>query len=101
MPPALARWLIGQGHTASHVFDLGLGGADDRTIWDHASEAGAAIVTKDEDFVVRRVLADSGPSIVWVRFGNTTRPEVIARLARHLPGILEALGRGEALVEIN
>jgi predicted nuclease of predicted toxin-antitoxin system len=29
LPPALARWLVGQGHTASHVLDLGLERADD------------------------------------------------------------------------
>ena len=32
---------------------------------------------------------------------NTTRPEVLARFERHLSGILEALQRGETLVEID
>jgi len=74
LPPALATWLIGQGHTALHVFDLGLGRANDRTIWDRAVKDGAVIVTKDEDFAVRKALENVGPKVVWVRFGNTTRP---------------------------
>jgi len=28
LPPALAKWLVGQGHVASHVLDLGLERAD-------------------------------------------------------------------------
>ena len=46
LPPALAKWLIGQGHVAAHVFELGLERADDRRIWDRALELGAVIVTK-------------------------------------------------------
>jgi predicted nuclease of predicted toxin-antitoxin system len=36
LPPALARWLVEQGHDASHVTDHGLGEASDRRIWDEA-----------------------------------------------------------------
>jgi predicted nuclease of predicted toxin-antitoxin system len=60
----------------------------------------AVILTKDEDFALRRIMERIGPRVVWVRFGNTTRPEVISRFERHLPGILEALERGDGLVEI-
>lgn len=101
LPPALASWLNGQGHSASHVFDLDLARADDRAIWNQAIEMGAVIVTKDEDFAVRKVLEKVGPSIVWVRFGNTTRPEVIRRFEGLLTGILGALEQGEGLIEID
>ena len=100
LPPALAKWLIGRGHVAAHVFELGLERADDRSIWDRALEIGAVIVTKDEDFAIRKVLEKAGPRVVWVRFGNTTRPEVLARFEHHLPAILDALEGGEDLVEI-
>ena len=60
LPPALAKWITSQGHSASHVFDVGLEGADDRTIWTRA----------------------------------------ITRFESLLPVILEALGRGEGLVEL-
>ena len=61
LPPALARWLVDQGQEASHVGDLGMQAASDRTIWDHALQEGVAIITKDEDFAQRKVLAASGP----------------------------------------
>jgi predicted nuclease of predicted toxin-antitoxin system len=101
LPPALARWLVGQGHTASHVLDLGLERADDRTIWNRAIASHAVIVTKDEDFAVRRALEMEGPAVVWGRFGNTTRLEVIARFESVLPSILDALQRAERLIEID
>jgi hypothetical protein len=56
LPPALARWLVEQGHAAEHVHDLGLHAADDRVLWDYAVPVGAVIVTKDEDFALRRTL---------------------------------------------
>lgn len=53
LPPALARWLSGQGHEAHHVEDVGLRDADDGPIWAHALSVGAVILTKDEDFAER------------------------------------------------
>lgn len=62
---------------------------------------GAIIVTKDEDFAVRKALEEHGPRIVWVRFGNTTKPEVLNRFGGHLTAVLDALRRGEGLIEID
>jgi predicted nuclease of predicted toxin-antitoxin system len=101
LPPALARWLTGQGHAASRVVDLGLERADDRSIWDRAVKIGAVILAKDEDVAVRKVLEAKGPSVVWVRFGNTTRAEVLVRFEQQLPLVLDALSRGEGLVAID
>ncbi|HEY6356725.1 MAG TPA: DUF5615 family PIN-like protein [Vicinamibacterales bacterium] len=101
LPPGLARWLVGQGHTAEHVFDLGLGRANDRTVWARASTDEAVIVSKDEDFVILQQTEAEGPALVWVRFGNTTRQEVIARFDVDLPGIIDALERGERLIELD
>jgi predicted nuclease of predicted toxin-antitoxin system len=33
-----------------HVHDVGLGGADDKTIWRYAADKGLLIVSKDSDF---------------------------------------------------
>ena len=52
LPPALATWLIRQGHIAQHIEDVGLRNADDIEIWNYALTSGATIVTKDEDFVL-------------------------------------------------
>jgi predicted nuclease of predicted toxin-antitoxin system len=43
---------------------------------DHAVSGEAVIITKDEDFALRRTLAAAGPAIVWVRRGNTSRREL-------------------------
>lgn len=101
LPPGLARWLVDQGHSAEHVLDLGLERADDRTIWARAIYDQAVVVTKDDDFVVLHEIQAEGPAIVWVRFGNTTRRDVIARFGVVLPSIIEALERGERLVELD
>jgi predicted nuclease of predicted toxin-antitoxin system len=100
LPPALAHWLEERGHTAEHVFSLGMATADDWQIWDYAVMTGAIIVTKDEDFAIRQTRAASGPPVVWIRKGNTTRREMLAWLEPLLPAVLDALARGEMLVEI-
>jgi predicted nuclease of predicted toxin-antitoxin system len=100
LPPALARWLVSQAHEAVHVVDCGLERADDRAIWNHASSSGAIILTKDEDFASRRTLAQHGPCVVWIRLGNTSRCETLRWFASVFPDVLEALARGDTLIEI-
>lgn len=99
LPPALARRLTALGHTAEHVVDLGLIRASDNEIRAHARAVGAAIVTKDEDFAVHRLL-HTGPAIVWVRTGNTRRAELLRRFEAALPPLVQALERGEPLIEL-
>ncbi|WP_205421243.1 DUF5615 family PIN-like protein [Rhizobium terrae] len=77
LPPALAIWLVEQGHEARHVMDCGLQSASDRQIWDTAAALNAAVVTKDEDFAQRRAVTESGPSIVWVRLPNSRRRDLL------------------------
>jgi predicted nuclease of predicted toxin-antitoxin system len=101
LPPGLARWLVGQGHIAEHVFDVGLGRTNDRTVWTRAIADLAVIITKDEDFVVLQQMEPEGPAIVWVRFGNTSRKDVIARFDAVLPNVIDGLQRGERLIELD
>jgi predicted nuclease of predicted toxin-antitoxin system len=61
---------------------------------------GAVILTKDEDFARRRVLDATGPQVVWIRLANTRRREVLAWFEAILPGLLQALERDEALIEL-
>jgi predicted nuclease of predicted toxin-antitoxin system len=99
LPPALARQIESFGHSAEHVADCGLAAAADDAIRGYAAKAGAVIVTKDEDFVVRRVL-QGGPAVVWVRIGNTRRGELLRRFEADFPAVVAALARGETLVEL-
>jgi predicted nuclease of predicted toxin-antitoxin system len=100
LPPALARWLVAQGHEASHVLDHGMLEAGDTAIWGEAERLGAVIVSKDEDFVHLRTLRPDGPALVWVRVGNTTRRELLAWFADLLPEIEQALLAGERVIEV-
>jgi predicted nuclease of predicted toxin-antitoxin system len=99
LPPALARSIESHGHRAEHVFDLGLAQAPDDQVRAIAAESGAVIVTKDEDFSVHHIL-HQGPSVVWVRIGNTRRTELLKRFDAELPTIVAALERGETLIEL-
>ena len=47
LPPALARWLVANGHTAEHVADRQMEAASDAAIWDCALQEAAAIITKE------------------------------------------------------
>ena len=73
LPPGLARYLASRGHEAEHVYDIGMGSAPDREVWDHAVRNNAVLVTKDDDFVTFKTMGKGGgPPVVWVRLGNTT-----------------------------
>lgn len=99
LPPALARKLESLGHLAEHVADRGLATATDSAIRQYAASVAAVIVTKDEDFAVHRLLQE-GPSVVWVRIGNTRRMELLRRIESELTAIVKALEKGETLIEI-
>jgi predicted nuclease of predicted toxin-antitoxin system len=85
---------------AEHVYDIGLHTADDRVLWEYAVSAGAVIITKDEDFALRRTHADAGPAIVWLRRGNSSRRDLPVCFEPLLPTVIDLLSRGEPLVEI-
>jgi len=99
LPPALARRIEALGHSAEHVVDCALATAADDAIRNYAASIGAVIITKDEDFVIREVL-QKGPSVVWIRIGNTRRAELLRRIEADFTAIVVALERGETLVEI-
>ncbi|WJH39790.1 DUF5615 family PIN-like protein [Aliirhizobium terrae] len=100
LPPALARWLVDQGHEAGHVVDFNLQSAADREIWDFAVQRDAVIITKDEDFAQRRALTKDGPTIVWVRLPNSRRSDLLQWFEKALDDIVAALERGETIVEV-
>jgi predicted nuclease of predicted toxin-antitoxin system len=83
------------------VIDLGLERATDNAIWDRATTTKGAIITKDEDFANRKALHADGPPIVWIRFGNASRSELLARIEAHWPAALEALARGDGVIELS
>ena len=99
LPPDLARFLTSCGYEAKHVEEIGLLSADDSEIWERARSDGFIIVTKDADFAALSNLR-TGPQILWLRFGNTRKAELRARLGPLLPRIVAALVAGEKLIEV-
>ncbi|MBL8994188.1 MAG: DUF5615 family PIN-like protein [Spirochaetia bacterium] len=77
-----------------------MAGADDSEIWERAIKTNSAIFTKDEDFSVRRKLNDSGPSIVWIRVGNTGNRKLLDWIDLLWSEIEAALSQNESLIEI-
>ncbi len=100
LPPALATWLIQQGHIAQHIEDVGLRNADDIEIWNYALTSGATIVTKDEDFAERTARTTSAPIIVWLRIGNATNRALLEWLEPRWPRIIALLEAGDRLIEV-
>ena len=100
LPPALARMLTAHGHHAEHVADIGLEQADDTVIWRYAVEKHAVIITKDEDFPRRVRLTDTGPVLLWLRIGNTSRRALLQWFEPLLPQIELLIQQGERLIEV-
>jgi len=100
LPPSLARWLEARGHEATHVQDRGFGEASDSDIWALALAESAVVVSKDTDFAQRRAVSATGPSIIWLRIGNTTNPALLRAMERAWPAVESALQAGVVLVEV-
>jgi predicted nuclease of predicted toxin-antitoxin system len=99
LPPSLAAALRDTGCDALHVDDVGLLAATDRQIWNEAVSRSAVLVTKDRDFPIFRATSSDGPTILWVRVGNTDNRTLIAQILRALPAIIDAAERGEPVIE--
>jgi predicted nuclease of predicted toxin-antitoxin system len=79
---------------STHVSELGLAGASDRTIWSRAAADGFVLVTKDEDFHRLSVLLGPPPKVIWIRLGNCATRDV-ARLLRFREGEVKAFVKHE------
>ncbi|HYN02107.1 MAG TPA: DUF5615 family PIN-like protein [Vicinamibacteria bacterium] len=81
---------------ASHVDQIGLGGASDEAIWTAAAERGCVLVTKDEDFHRLSVLRGSPPKVIWLRMGNAPTEDVARLMRDRREDILRFVNQGEA-----
>jgi predicted nuclease of predicted toxin-antitoxin system len=77
--------------SSTHVRDIELSEASDKTIWDYAAQHGFAIVTKDADFRQRSFLEGHPPKVIWVRVGNSSTKAIEALLRSRLEEIEEFL----------
>ena len=100
LPPSLAEALRQAGCQAVHLIDIGMLAAVDEQIWDEAVSRSAVLVTKDRDFALRKAASNDGPTILWVRVGNTSNRKLIELALRSLPAIMNAIERNEAVIEL-
>ncbi|MEA3535404.1 DUF5615 family PIN-like protein [Rhizobium sp. CC-YZS058] len=56
LPPDFCERLRGHGCEAAHVSSLGMASASDAAIWTLAKTESWVVVTKDEDFALRKSL---------------------------------------------
>ena len=102
LSPNLARWLTDElGVTAKAVRDLGLRDAVDRAIFFQAREAGAVVLTKDNDFVALLERHGPPPQVLWLTTGNTTTARLQDLLQEVWPRVVALLKAGESLIEIS
>src|SRR5262245_52518490 len=83
LSPALARWLVDEGHDAIHASDIGMARASDSEIAEHAKREGRIVITADLDYP--RLLAltgATGPSLILFRGGDWSDDDVIARIGQ-------------------
>jgi predicted nuclease of predicted toxin-antitoxin system len=70
---------------STHVRDVGLRGATDRRIWEHARANGFVIVSKDDDFRQRSLLEGAPPKVVWLQIGNAGTAQIAELLREQAP----------------
>lgn len=78
----------------AHVRDIGLRGADDGQIWNHARTWGFVIVSKDTDFRERSYVEGFPPKIIWLDVGNAGTA-IIAELLRRERSRIERFEKQE------
>jgi predicted nuclease of predicted toxin-antitoxin system len=88
------------GLEAAALRDLGLRDAQDTLIFEAARNENAVIITKDSDFIDLVCRLGSPPQILWLTCGNVTNRSLKQLLTATLPGALDQLRQGEAIVEI-
>jgi predicted nuclease of predicted toxin-antitoxin system len=100
LPPALAKFLETQGHSAVHVNHMHLRGSSDAHIWSYVIRKEAVLVTKDEDFIVLAERSLKVRAVVWVRVGNTRNRALLNIFSRALPDLLASINAGERIIVV-
>ena len=89
LSPRLVEKLKDVFQDIKHVDRIGLGGASDSEVWQHAKEHGYILVSKDSDFYDKSVLFSYPPKVVWIRRGNCSN-KTIELILRNKVTVIEA-----------
>lgn len=66
---------------------LGLGRADDLTVWEAARKGDFVLVTQDSDFAEIAALRGAPPKVIWLRCGNQSTSFFVDLLRRRAAAI--------------
>ena len=89
LSPKLVQLLADDFSGSVHVHDIGLGGADDKTIWRYAADNGLLIVSKDSDFHGWSTLYGFPPKVIWLWTGNCLTEKIASLLQFNAEHIIE------------
>ncbi len=92
----LVRILALEFPESSSVTAVGLGGATDTVIWDHAAVHGYTIVTKDDDFRSMSLVRGAPPKVICLRVGNASTDRIAAVLRSALSVCEDLVSNPEA-----
>ncbi len=98
LPPTLSDWLKFRGHEATHVVDVGMGGASDKLIAAYAVSENLMLISKDEDFVYLR--HPDRFALMWLRCGNATNRSLTEWLDHRWDRVEILLAAGERFIEL-
>ena len=96
LSPKLVELVRDEYPGSTHVRDVGLRGAPDRQIWEHARDNGFAIVSKDDDFRQRSLLEGAPPKVVWLQVGNASTMRIAELLRDQVLRLREFEGEDES-----
>ena len=101
LPPAIAP-RVEQAFRVRchHVESLGLLESDDGSIFEAARRAGACLLTRDADFVILANDRGRPPAVIVISGPNLDADDLWTLLLNRLRGALDAIERGEGLIEI-
>lgn len=76
LSPRLINLLADFYPNSQHVFLLGMDQANDRQIWDYATQNNFTIVTRDSDYNDLSLILGFPPKVIWIRRGNCSTQEI-------------------------
>ncbi|MDL5049137.1 DUF5615 family PIN-like protein [Oscillatoria amoena NRMC-F 0135] len=100
LPLKLRDYLNTKGFEASHVLDLKMDVASDRSIWAFARQNDFILVSKDEDFLQLSCLHSREVIVIHVAVGNCRNKALIEAFEKVLPQIIKSINHGDRVIEI-
>jgi predicted nuclease of predicted toxin-antitoxin system len=78
LSPRLVRAFANEFPGSSHVTSIGLAGASDQAIWEHAQAHRFAIISKDDDFRSLSLVCEPAPNVDYFFGGGPLLDQQVA-----------------------